>query len=134
MRFFQWKTPFSQKNTSFNIENEVLSQNRVLYIGNSILQWKPQFSQRQTSRKSVFSGGKHRFVRRIQVLTSKTRFYHRIGYFTSEIVFYSRNLSFLREKSSRKSVFSGGKSPFCQKNTSFNIENEILSQKRVLYI
>ena len=48
--------------------------------------------------KSIFSSGNHRFLKKIQVLTSRTRYSRRKKLFTSEIVFYSGNLSFPREK------------------------------------
>ena len=45
-------------------------------------------------------------------------------YFISEIVFYSGNHSFCREKLVEIPVFRW-KRPFCEKNTSFNTENEV---------
>ena len=46
----------------------------------------------------IFSIGKDRFVRKMQVLTPKMRFSSAKEYFTYEIVFYSGNISFSREK------------------------------------
>ena len=73
------------------------------------------FLEKICSNPGVFSSGKDRFVRKIQVLTAKTRFSHRKVYFTSETVFYSGNLSFSAEKRSLSPVFSNGKDRFIRK-------------------
>ena len=140
IRFFQSKTTvFFQKNASFNIENEVFLYKRVLYCTSEIVFYSvnlnfSQFSKRKTSRKSFFSSGKHRFVRKIQFLKSKTRFSSIKEYITSEIVFYSGNLSFSKENFQKISFFQWKNNRFFQKNTIFKIENEVFQYKRVLYI
>ena len=101
------------------------------FILNSILQWKPQFSQRKSSIKYVFFIGKDRFVRKIQVLTTKTWFSSRKEYFNLKQYFTVETSVFL-EKIFQKTRFFQWKIPFCQKNTSFNSENFVFKQKCVL--
>ena len=118
--FFQWKRTFCQKNTCFNNENEVFKQKRVVSSEIVFYSGNLSFTREKRTENPLFSSGKDRFVRKIQVLTPKTRFSSRKELISSEIVFYSGNLSFPREKLMRKSVFSSGKERFVRKNTCFN--------------
>ena len=133
IRFFQWKTPFCQKNTIFKTENEVFQYKRVLYISEIVFYSGNLNFPREKLLENTFFPGKHRFVRKIQFLKSKTRFSSIKEYFTSEIVFYSCNLSFSKENFQKIRFFQWKTTVFFRKNASFNIENEVFLYKRVLY-
>ena len=64
----------------------------------------------------------------------KKRYSRRKECFLFEIVFYCGNLSFCREKLVEIPVFIRWNRPFRNKHTKVNIEKEVFSSKRVLFI
>ena len=103
---FVRKTQVLTSKTNFSFGKECFTSEIVFSCGNL------SFSREKLVGNSLFTSGKDRFLRKIQVLTAKTRFSPRKEYFTSEIVFYSGNLSFSREKLVGNPVFTSGKERF----------------------
>ena len=113
---FSTKTRFSRRKVYFTSEI-------VFYIGNL------SFCIENLQKFRVFFDGKDRLVKKSTSFNTKSRFSRRTEYFTSEIVFYIGNLSFCREKLAEIPGFIRWKTPFRNKNTSFNTKTRFSRRK-----
>ena len=123
-RFVRKIQVFSQK-TRFSSRKEQFHLKQYFTVETSV------FLQKIFQKIRFFTGRKDCFVRKIQVLTTKTWFSSRKVYFNLN-QYYTVETSIFLEKIFYKIRFFHWKSPFCQKNTSFNNENVVFKQKRVL--
>ena len=123
------KYKFLKSKTRFSSIKEYFTSEIVFYSRN--LTWQTVFLEKNFYKISVFSSGKDRFVRKIQVSTSKTRFSSIKEYFTSEIVFYSSNISFPREKLLENPFFPV-ENTVCRKNTILKSKTRFSSLKEYI--
>ena len=115
IRFFQWKTPFFQKNASFNRKRGFIVSESTLHLKQYFILETSVFLAK-TSRKFRFFQWKRPFCQKnTSFIIEKEDFSYKRVLYIYEIVFYSGNLSFPRKN--------------LLENPFFPVANTVLSEK-----